>query len=98
MAEEVSIEEIVKNDFFGFAVLSLMASLGLDKFNGIETPFRPLLQRLEEERERIVNELAGQKILEAFKERTGAIQDLLYDAERALKSELKEKGLLRDEG
>jgi hypothetical protein len=113
MAEEIPIEALTHDDFFSRAVLTLMSAEGpLERFkidtnrkvievelriNGIGVPLRPLIERLENEFGRLVDEESGQKVLETFRGRQAKIEELLYKTELALKDELREHGLLRDD-
>jgi hypothetical protein len=109
----VKVMDIVDTNFFGQSLLHTMAQVGIEKFqiapgtdhvtailkiNGIEVPLRAYSTFLEKEFQRIVDLMVGQRILEEFNEGQGALQKLLYEAERSLKEQLRAKGLLQDEG
>jgi len=109
MAEEVSIEEVVGNNFLGRALLIVLSSLP-DRgasliagktsvavemtINGVPTPLRPFIQRLEEHFNHAVNQAAAKLIQDRFRDRYVKIDDILCEAERTLKNELCDAGLI----
>jgi len=107
----VPLKDVTADDFYARAVLHTLSHKSLERynidrekgvvvelrFNGISTPLKPFIAHLQSEFERIVNLAVGAKIQDLFNDRVSAIHEVLYNAERNLKTELYAKGLLRED-
>lgn len=117
MAEVVTMKEVCEMDFFGHALINMVANhrealaevlkdrpgtITVElKLGGVEVSLRPFIKLLEEQFQSIVNKAASRKVEEEFqtqfRDRFNAIGDLLDEAERGLRDQLVQAGLVQPE-